>query len=116
MNRKGQALVEFVIIIPIFIMMIFTIIDFGIILYNMNKMEIKMEDVVTMYKSNSTYKNIEDYLNKDDNEVKLTITNDNNEDIKIVLSKEIKLITPGLGLIIGDPYNAEAKRVIDYES
>ena len=31
MNRKGQALVEFVLILPIFIMILFSIVDFGMI-------------------------------------------------------------------------------------
>ena len=29
MNRRGQALVEFVLILPIFLLILFTIVDFG---------------------------------------------------------------------------------------
>ena len=39
MNRKGQALVEFVLILPLFIMLLFAIIDFGNILNQKSKLE-----------------------------------------------------------------------------
>ena len=39
MNRKGQALVEFVLILPIFILMLFAIVDFGMILSKKNELE-----------------------------------------------------------------------------
>ena len=31
MNRKGQALIEFVLILPVFLMILFLVIDFGTI-------------------------------------------------------------------------------------
>ena len=39
MNRKGQALVEFVLILPIFIMILFSIVDFGMIFNKKNELE-----------------------------------------------------------------------------
>ena len=38
MNKRGQALVEFVIILPIFIFMLLSIMDIGRIIYFQNEM------------------------------------------------------------------------------
>ena len=48
MNRKGQALVEFVLILPIFIMILFSIVDFGMIFNKKNELENISVDVVNM--------------------------------------------------------------------
>ena len=39
MNKKGQALVEFIIILPVFIFMILAIIDIGKMLYDKSAMQ-----------------------------------------------------------------------------
>ena len=49
-NKKGQALIEFVIILPIFVFMILAVIDLGKILYFGNILESKMDNVITMNK------------------------------------------------------------------
>ena len=54
MNRKGQALVEFVLILPIFIMILFVIYDFGNIFSNKSKLENISSDIVDMYNNNIT--------------------------------------------------------------
>ncbi len=38
-SSKGQALIEFVIILPVFLMLIFAIIDFGRVIYEKNMLE-----------------------------------------------------------------------------
>lgn len=115
MNKKGQALVEFVIILPIFVFMLLGIIDFGIIIYNTNNLEGKMDSTVSLYKKNNNYKDVENYVKHDDKSIDLTITNENNKYLEFKLSKNIELITPGLGLIIGNPYKVTVKRTIYYE-
>ena len=39
MNRKGQALVEFVLILPVFLMILFTIVDFGNLLHSKTELQ-----------------------------------------------------------------------------
>lgn len=92
-NKKGQALIEFVIIIPILIMILFIIIDFGNIMYEKNKLENTSTDISILYKEKGA-------LNEDDI---YDITNDknlnckiivNNDYIEIKLSKKLNIISP----------------------
>ena len=65
MNKKGQALVEFIIILPVFIFMLLAMIDIGKILYFNNKIESKMDDVITMYENKYQYEVIKKSISKD---------------------------------------------------
>ena len=51
MNRKGQALVEFVLILPIFILILFAVVDFGMILSKKSELENISVDIVSMIKN-----------------------------------------------------------------
>lgn len=46
LNRQGQALVEFILILPIFLMLMFVIIDFGMVFNEKNKLENKSMEIV----------------------------------------------------------------------
>ena len=54
MNRKGQALVEFVLILPVFILILFAIVDFGTILSKKNELENDSMDIVSLVKNVNT--------------------------------------------------------------
>ena len=111
MNRKGQALVEFVLILPIFILILFAIIDFGFIVSKKNELENISVDVVSMIKSNKTVDEISN-LYPD-----ITIDKiDDNSYIKIKLSEDVDIMTPGLNLILGDPYKVVIERTIPNET
>ena len=62
MNRKGQALVEFVLILPIFILMLFAIVDFGMILSKKNELENISVDVTAMIKNSDNIDDIKIYI------------------------------------------------------
>ena len=62
MNKKGQALVEFVIILPIFLMLLFIVIDFGKILFSRIELENLSNDVVALYDDGKTKEEIEKFL------------------------------------------------------
>ncbi len=114
-NKKGQALMEFVIILPIFVFMILAVIDLGKILYFGNILESKMDDVITMYESKKTFEEIEQNIKLDDNDILFEATNENNTYVELKLEKEMPIITPGLNFILGNPYLVIAKRKINYE-
>ena len=57
-NKKGQALVEFVIILPIFIFMLLAIIDVGKIIFIQNRLENKMSNVLDLYRNQKSYDEI----------------------------------------------------------
>ena len=58
MNRKGQALVEFIIVLPVLIFILLAIIDFGTLSFNKNKLENIITDVSSMYKNNESIEDI----------------------------------------------------------
>lgn len=95
MNRKGQALVEFIIILPILIFILLAIIDYGTISYTKNKLENIIVDVSNMYKNNETDEEVNRFLNNNDKDLKIDV---NKEDkyINVKLYKTYDYITPGL--------------------
>ena len=107
MNRKGQALVEFVLILPIFILILFSVYDIGMIIYNKNVLESTSNDVILMLTNDS---NIDEIKSKY-NDITIDI-NDDGKYYNITLNKKIDILTPGLNLILGSPYNVEVERVI----
>ena len=118
-NQKAQALIEFVLILPVLIMFLFSIIDFGTIFIRKCELENKINDAYEAAKSSTDvstlYSNIENAINKDNNKYSLELTFDNESDyMNIKLISEVKTITPGLNLIIGYPYKVTVERVIKY--
>lgn len=118
-NQKAQALIEFVLILPVLIMFLFSIIDFGTIFIRKSELENKINDAYEAAKSSTDvstlYSNIDSAINKDSNKYSLELTFDNESDyMNIKLISEVKTITPGLNLIIGYPYKVTVERVIKY--
>lgn len=95
MNRKGQALVEFIIILPIMIFVLLAIVDFGIMSYNKNRLENMIDDVSKMYKNNETTEEINKFIKDNDKDITYQINN-KEKYITIKLSKKYKSITPGI--------------------
>ncbi len=112
MNKKGQALVEFVIILPILLLILMSILDIGRIIINKNRLEDELYDVVKFYEDNYTYEEIKKEIDKDTD---IKITNNDGKEIIISLNKKMELITPGLNILLDNPYVIEAKKVISYE-
>ena len=98
MSKKGQALVEFIIILPIIIFILFMIIDYGVISYNKQKLENIITDIVKMKSSNEPKEEIINFIKSNDKEIKITIEDkDKYTDLK--LTKKYNYITPGLDKI-----------------
>lgn len=115
MNKKGQALVEFVLIVPVLIMILFCMIDFGKILYYRINLESKLDKVIDLYESDKTYNEINEKISKDDSSIKITIANKDNEYVEFTLIKEAEIITPGLNLILDNPFGVKITRMVYYE-
>lgn len=119
-NRRGQALIEFVLVLPILIMLLFSIIDFGTILVRKSQLENKINDAYEVAKSTADgvdlYEKIKSAVNEDPDikiDVELVFSNDSDY-MTIRLTSDVKTITPGLNLILGYPYKATTERVINY--
>ena len=115
MNKRGQALVEFVIILPIFIFMLLSIIDIGRIIYFQNGMVSELSDVVDLCRNSYSHDDIKKELRLEDKNVSLEIKNDNNETMSFYLKKTTDIVTPGLGVILGNPHTIIVERTIAYE-
>jgi len=110
-NKKGQALVEFVIILPVLLMILFVMIDFGLIIYNKIKLENIVNDVVEMVSNNESDTKIKSFINNGQNKkTTYKIIEGENKNIKLFTS--VNIITPGLNIILDNPYKIEVSRVI----
>jgi Flp pilus assembly protein TadG len=111
LDKKGQALVEFVIILPILIMLLFGIIDFGkIILVKMN-LESEITEVTKMVNDNKSEIEIGAYLLANTNKINLNIIK-NKRNTTILLTSKVQIITPGLNMALNSPYEVKVSRVI----
>ncbi|MDO4369403.1 MAG: pilus assembly protein [bacterium] len=107
-KNKGQALVEFVIILPIVLMFIFVIIDFSNVFYQKNHLENQINEVVTYKKAGKDNSFIKEKL--DDN-IQISYTMNNNL-LEITLKKKIKLITPLSDVVVKNPFTIKTERTI----
>lgn len=114
-NRKGQALIEFVIILPVLIMLIFSFIDLGRIILENNRLENLTTSVIDRYEKSNDYEDVLSYIKELGYEdVELSIKKETNV-MTIKLEKEVDMVTPGLDSILGDPYNVKVERIVNYE-
>ena len=109
MNKRGQALIEFVLVLPVLLLLIFAFIDFGRIIVCKNHLEGVMSEV-SMIDTND----IGSYLKKDkDYNISYEVKIDKYKNI--TLSTKLDLITPGLKNILKNPYEVKVERSIVYE-
>ena len=111
MNNKGQALVEFVLVLPIILMILFAIVDMGMIFTNKARLENDSYEIVEMVKNDTSIDDIRNIYK--DMDINVSIK-DNYQVISI--KENVDMITPGMSKIIGDPFVIEIERVIPYEA
>lgn len=107
-NQKGQALIEFLMLLPVLFFIIMAVFDFGNILYHRYKLENKMDSIVDLY-ANGEQEKLEEYLNKNH----LVLTTDKEERyLTLSVREEISIYTPGLGMVLGSPCKIDASKTI----
>ncbi len=111
MDKKGQALVEFVIIMPIIMMIIFVVIDFSNIFYQKNHLENVTNDIV-LYKENGKSNNYIKANTPKDITIKYT---QNGSNLTIKVEKKITLVTPFSNIFFDNPFKVVTERTILYE-
>ena len=107
-NNKGQTLVEFIIILPIFLLLIISVIDLGNIISKKYSLENDIDVIADMY-SDSKYEEINTYTNKKN--IKVSYSNEG-ELFVINLNKEVKVISPIINAIVGRTYNVTVEKSI----
>lgn len=115
LNTRGQALVEFVLVIPVVIMLIFSSFDFLKILYEKTKLENVTNDCLNLMEKNYSYDEVSKKLKKQDKNIKIEIKYQEDNTMIVKLTKELVIFTPGLNLIIDNPYKITVERYVDYE-
>lgn len=105
-KNSGQALVEFVIILPIILVILLYIIEFGRITLKKYDLESNMELITELYKDKKQ-EEMNNYINT--NNLKIEITK-KDELTTITLRKNIKTNMPLINKILGN--NIETKRTI----
>jgi hypothetical protein len=107
-NQRGQALIEFILIIPIFLILVFALIDFGNVLYKRYQLESDLDYIVDLYIQDQNYK-IDSYVANKGLEISYEIVD---QDVKIILTKKVNIMTPVLRTILNSPYTIRVERVI----
>ena len=114
-NNKGQALVEFALILPVILILIFCLIDFGRVIVTKSSLENSVSDALLLYENKKTKDEIETLLNKNQKD-KINVLIEQEEGyITITVEETIKPITPGLIHISEDVFEVSASRVIKDE-
>ncbi len=101
MNKKGQALVEFILILPVLIFIILALVDIG----KLNVMKMHLEGVLNnVDESTETIK---------DKEYKISINKQETRDgLLIELKSCTSITTPGLNKILGNPACVTTSKII----
>lgn len=106
MNKKGQALVEFILILPVLLLIVMALIDVGNIFLKKYELNNDLETVTELYKNNNE-KELSLYLSSED----LTLDESKtNEMTTLTLKKTIEINAPGLTNILGKNYQIEVKK------
>ena len=101
MNKKGQALVEYILILPVLIFIILALVDIG----KLNVMKMHLEGVLNnVDESTETIK---------DKEYKISINKQETQDgLLIELKSCTSITTPGLNKILGNPACVTTSKII----
>ncbi len=111
-NNKGQALVEFVLLLPLIIFILFIVFDFANVFYNKNHLEGILEDVCNMVEEGYTKQEITEMI--DNKNITYSIlVKDNLATIK--LEQVINFTTPFANSLFNDSFKISSQRVILYE-
>lgn len=110
MKNKGQALVEFVLVLPVLLLLIFAFFDISRIMLGKNHLESVMDEVATLVHQDKSINEINEFLKNDDYDIICYINNQ--EYTNITLKTTIDLITPGMKRILDNPYTIKIERSI----
>ncbi len=106
MKNKGQALIEFIIILPVILIILLYIVEFGTITLKKYELESNIELITELYQDGNQEK-LNEYLNK--NNINLTYEK-NDQLTTLIITKNIKTNTPLINKILGN--QIKTKRTI----
>lgn len=107
-NNKGQALIEFVLVLPVLLLILISVVDFGNIIMKKYSLENEIDTVSEMYKSGNTGY-IYTYLNNKNITINYKIEE---KFTTIKLSRDVKINSPAIVLIFGKNYEITTEKSI----
>lgn len=114
-KNNGQALVEFVLILPVLLLLLFMMIDFGRLFYQKIQLEDRFETSIATFLETDNYDDAVLVLNHgQDSEATLEVKSLDSY-IQFKVSIPFSFFTPGSHLIFGKPYQIRIERTVPYE-
>lgn len=104
-DNRGQALVEFVLVLPVIVLLIFGMIELGNLIYQKYQLETFIDPAIELYKNENEM--IENFENK--NKIQTEYKKDGSL-VTVSIKKKVRLMTPGLTRFLNDPYTLETSR------
>lgn len=105
-NNRGQALIEFILILPVVLLILLYIIEFGRITLKKYELESNLDLIVTLYNENKK-EEISNYINNNN----ITITYQKSNSLTTIeIKKNIRSNLPLINNILGN--NISAKRTV----
>lgn len=110
-HKKGQALIEFVLILPVLLLLIFGMIDLGRIVLRKSELDNTISDKITVWKNSGKSINaLVTYI--EDENIKVKISKNTNTDfVTIDVYEKINWLNPIITTILKD-YTIHIKRVV----
>lgn len=108
MNKKGQALVEFIMILPVFLIILMAIIDIGNIYVKKNELNSDLEVISEMYE-NGKRPELMAYVANENLEYEENV---NGDLVNIEIKKNINVNAPILSNIIGSKYEIKVSKIV----
>ena len=107
-NERGQALIEFLMIVPILLLIIMAVFDFGNILYHRYELENHMDFIADLYESDKQ-EELDSYLSK----YGLIMEVNRERDYQVIyVKRKVSISTPGLSKVLGNPYSISTSRAL----
>ena len=89
-------------------MILFAIVDFGMILSSKSKLENTSTDLVMLILNGETVSSV----SREYSDLEIDVKNYNDKYQKVIIIQKVKLITPFLDRVLGNPFQIKVERVI----
>ncbi len=114
LKNNGQALIEFVLILPVFLLILFALIDFGRLFYEKIELENRFQTSLEVYQKEKNYEEALRLLNEGQEKEATLETKQFDSYMEMTTSIPFEFLTPGLSTVLGNPYHIKIERTIPY--
>ena len=115
LKNNGQALIEFVLILPVFLLILFALIDFGRLFYEKIELENRFQTSIEVYQKEKNYDKALSVLNEGQGKEATLEAKQVDSYIELETSISFSFLTPGLSTVLGNPYLIKIERTIPYD-